>query len=106
MVGSRLATGGREMAVKALDAGFHISLAGIVTFPKAVELREVARMVPLDRLLIETDSPFLSPTPYRGKRNEPAYVTRVAEEIAMLRGVTPAEIGQAALENFRRLFKP
>lgn len=99
-------TGDRRMAGRALDAGFHISLAGIVTFPKALELREVARMVPLDRLLIETDSPFLSPTPHRGKRNEPAYVTRVAEEIAMLRGVTPAEIGQAALENFRRLFKP
>lgn len=99
-------TGDRTMARRTLDAGFHISLAGIVTFPKAAELREVARMVPLDRLLIETDSPFLSPTPYRGKRNEPAYVTRVAEDIALLRGTTAAEIGLAALENFSRLFKP
>lgn len=99
-------TGGRAMAQRALDAGFHISLAGIVTFPKALELREVARMVPIDRLLIETDSPFLAPTPHRGKRNEPAYVTRVAEEIAMLRGVSAGDIGQAALQNFTRLFRP
>jgi TatD DNase family protein len=99
-------TGDRTMARRALDAGFHISLAGIVTFPKAEELREVARVVPLDRLLIETDSPFLSPTPHRGKRNEPAYVTRVAEEIALLRDSTPEAIGTAALDNFRRLFKP
>jgi TatD DNase family protein len=94
------------MARRALDAGFHISLAGIVTFPKANELREVARMVPTDRLLIETDSPFLSPTPHRGKRNEPAYVTHVAEAIAALRGTTAEEIAHAAIENFQRLFKP
>ena len=76
------------MARRALDLGFHISLAGIVTFPRALELQEVARMVPLDRLLIETDSPFLAPVPHRGKRNEPAHVVRVAETIAALRGVT------------------
>jgi TatD DNase family protein len=99
-------TGDRRMARRALDAGFHISLAGIVTFPKANELREVARMVPTDRLLIETDSPFLSPTPHRGKRNEPAYVTHVAEAIAALRGTTAEEIAHAAIENFQRLFKP
>jgi TatD DNase family protein len=99
-------TGDRDMARRALDAGFHLSLAGIVTFPRALELQAVARMVPLDRLLIETDSPFLAPVPHRGRRNEPAYVVRVAEAIAELRGDTPAAIGAAALENFRRLFKP
>src|SRR5688572_5253070 len=99
-------TGDRDMARRALDAGFHLSLAGIVSFPRALELREVARMVPLDRLLIETDSPFLAPVPYRGKRNEPAHVVRVAEVVAELRGSSAREIAGAALENFRRLFLP
>ena len=99
-------TGDREMARRALDIGFHLSLAGIVTFPRALELREVARMVPLDRLLIETDSPYLAPVPYRGKRNEPAYVVRVAEAIGELRGAPAAEIASAALHNFQRLFNP
>jgi TatD DNase family protein len=99
-------TGDRAMAERALALGFHISLAGIVTFPRALELKEVARMVPLDRLLIETDSPFLAPVPYRGKRNEPAHVTRVAETIAELRGTTPEVIAEAALSNFTRLFAP
>jgi TatD DNase family protein len=99
-------TGDREMARRALDSGFHISLAGIVTFPKALELKEVARMVPLDRLLIETDSPFLAPVPFRGKRNEPAHVIRVAEMVATLRGSDAQAIGEAALANFTRLFVP
>lgn len=99
-------TGDREMARRALDIGFHVSLAGIVTFPRALELKEVARMVPLDRLLIETDSPFLAPVPYRGTRNEPAHVVRVAEEIAELRGTSVDAVSGAALENFRRLFVP
>jgi TatD DNase family protein len=99
-------TGDRAMARRVLDVGFHVSLAGIVTFPKALELKEVARLVPLDRLLIETDSPFLAPVPLRGKRNEPAFVTHVAEAIGALRGLTPAAVGEAALENFTRLFKP
>ena len=99
-------TGDREMAARALDIGFHISLAGIVTFPRALELKEVARMVPLDRLLIETDSPFLAPVPYRGTRNEPAHVVRVADTIAELRGADRAAVAGAALENFRRLFRP
>lgn len=99
-------TGDRGMARRALDAGFHISLAGIVTFPRALELKEVARLVPLDRLLIETDSPFLAPVPHRGKRNEPAHVTRVAEVIAELRESTPEAIGAAARQNFERLFNP
>jgi TatD DNase family protein len=99
-------TGDRDMARRALDTGFHISLAGIVTFPRALELHEVARIVPLDRLLIETDSPFLAPVPHRGTRNEPAHVVYVAERIAGLRGETPETIAAAARENFTRLFKP
>ena len=99
-------TGDRPMAQRALDDGFHISLAGIVTFPKALELKEVARAVPLDRLLIETDSPFLAPVPHRGGRNEPAHVVRVAAVIAQLRGSTPEEIDRATSQNFNRLFNP
>ena len=99
-------TGDRAMARRALDIGFHLSLAGIVTFPRAHELKEVAKLVPLDRLLIETDSPFLAPVPFRGKRNEPSYVTQVAEVIGELRGVAAAAVGEAARANFERLFKP
>ena len=99
-------TGDRAMARRALDAGFYLSLAGIVSFPKALELHEVARMLPIDRLLIETDSPFLAPVPHRGKRNEPAHVVRVAEVVAQLRGCPPAVVAAAADQNFRRLFNP
>lgn len=99
-------TGDRAMARRVLDIGFHISLAGIVSFPKALELKEVARMVPLDRLLIETDSPYLAPVPHRGGRNEPAFVVRVAEVIGELRGETTEAIGEATRENFGRLFNP
>jgi TatD DNase family protein len=99
-------TGDRAMARRALDAGFHISLAGIVTFPRATELHEVAKMVPIDRLLIETDSPFLAPVPHRGTRNEPARVVHVAEAIARLRGTTVEVVGEASRGNFTRLFNP
>ena len=99
-------TGDREVARRALDAGFHISLAGIVTFPRALELQEVAKVVPLDRLLVETDSPYLAPVPHRGTRNEPAYVVRVAEAVAALRRSSTEAIAAAALENFTRLFTP
>jgi TatD DNase family protein len=99
-------TGDRETARQALDIGFHISLAGIVTFPRALELKQVARMVPLDRLLIETDSPYLAPVPHRGKRNEPAHVGVVADVIAGLRGVAPETVAQATADNFRRIFAP
>jgi len=99
-------TGDRAMARRALDAGFHLSLAGIVTFPRATELHEVAKMVPLDRLLIETDSPFLAPVPHRGTRNEPARVVHVAEAIARLRTTTAEAVGDASRENFTRLFNP
>ena len=99
-------TGDRAMAQRVLDFGFHLSLAGIVTFPRAGELKEVAKMVPLERLLIETDSPFLAPVPHRGQRNEPANVVHVAETIAALRGVDVTTIGDAARANFARLFQP
>jgi len=93
-----------DVAKGALDLGFHISFSGIVTFKNAVELKDVARRVPLDRMLIETDSPYLAPVPYRGKRNQPAFVRYVGEEIARLRGVTASAIGEATSANFFRLF--
>ena len=99
-------TGDRGTARRALEAGFYLSLAGIVTFPRAEELREVARLVPLDRLLIETDSPFLAPVPLRGRRNEPANVARVAEVIAGTRGMTAAEVARATDDTFVRVFAP
>jgi TatD DNase family protein len=99
-------TGDRAMARRALEIGFHVSLAGIVTFPRALELKEVARLVPLERLLIETDSPFLAPVPYRGTRNEPARVGRVAEVIAELRNSSAGLIAEATRVNFEQLFVP
>lgn len=93
-----------EVARQALDIGFHISLSGIVTFKNALALKEVARRVPIDRLLVETDAPYLAPVPYRGKTNQPAYVRYVAAEIAALRGVTPESIATATTDNFYRLF--
>lgn len=93
-----------EVAEQALELGFHISFSGIVTFKNAIALKEVAKAVPLDRLLIETDAPYLAPTPYRGKTNEPGYVVHVAEEIARLRQVPLETIAAATTENFFRLF--
>ncbi len=95
-------SGSRDLAMRALDLGFMISFSGIVTFRKAEELRETAREVPLERLLVETDCPFLAPVPYRGKRNEPAYVVEVARCIAERRGVEIDEIARATTENFKR----
>lgn len=94
------------VAETALAMGFHISFSGIVSFKSAKDLKEVARQVPLDRLLIETDSPYLAPVPHRGKRNEPAYVRHVAEEIARLRGIPLTQVQAATTENFFRLFQP
>jgi len=94
-----------EVAQGAMELGFYISFSGIVTFKNARALKEVARQVPLDRLLIETDSPYLAPVPHRGKSNEPAYVRHVAEEIAALRGVPVESIAQASRDNFFRLFR-
>jgi TatD DNase family protein len=94
-----------EVAQGALELGFHISFSGIVTFKNAVALKEVARRVPLDRMLIETDSPYLAPVPYRGKLNQPAYVRYVAEEIARLRDVPVEVIAGATSANFFRLIR-
>lgn len=93
-----------EVAQAAMEMGFYISFSGIVTFKSATALKEVARSIPLERMLIETDSPYLAPVPYRGKLNQPAYVKYVAEEIARLRGVSPEEVGRVTSENFHRLF--
>ena len=93
-----------EVAQAALEQGFHISFSGIVTFKNAQALKDVARRVPLERMLIETDSPYLAPVPYRGKTNQPAYVRYVGEEIARLREVPGEEIGAATSANFFRLF--
>lgn len=94
-----------EVAQQALDMGFYISFSGIITFKSARQIKEVAQRVPLDRMLIETDSPYLAPVPFRGKLNQPGYVKHVAEEIALLRGISLAEVGQRTSENFSRLFK-
>ena len=93
-----------EMAQQAMELGFYISFSGIVTFKNAEELRDVASKVPLDRMLIETDSPYLAPTPYRGKPNEPRYVSRVAETIAELRGMDVEELARITRDNFYSLF--
>lgn len=93
-----------NMASQALDLNFYISFSGIVTFRNAIEIQEVAKKVPLDRMLIETDSPYLAPNPHRGKPNEPAYVRYVAEYIAELRGIDVAELGERTTENFFKLF--
>ncbi|UXY14896.1 TatD family hydrolase [Chitiniphilus purpureus] len=94
-----------EVAQAAMALGFHISFSGIVTFKKAEELKEVARRVPLDRMLIETDSPYLAPVPFRGKTNQPAWVRHVAEHIAELKAVPLAEVAAATTSNFFRLFQ-
>ena len=99
-------TGGVPLARAALDLGFYISLAGIITFPKAGELRDTARLVPLDRLLAETDSPFLAPVPHRGKRNEPAYVTLVAAALANMHGLAAPDLAARTDANFHTLFGP
>ncbi|MES2354769.1 MAG: TatD family hydrolase [Pseudomonadota bacterium] len=93
-----------EVAQQAMELGFYISLSGIVTFKNAVALKEVARQLPLDRMLIETDSPYLAPVPYRGKTNEPAFVKHVAEEVARIKGISVEEVAEATTANFFRLF--
>ncbi len=95
---------GRALAERALALGFYISLSGIVTFRNADELRGIARDVPLDRLLVETDSPFLAPIPNRGKRNEPSFVVHTAAKVAELKDVSPEELAAATTDNFFRLF--
>lgn len=98
-------TGGEELARRALALGFCISFSGIVAFPKAQAIQDVARAVPVDRLLVETDAPYLAPPPHRGKRNEPAFVVEVARKLAELRGTTLEAIGATVGASFRRLFR-
>ncbi len=98
-------TGGPALARRAVELGLYVSFTGVITFKKAEALREIARGVPLDRLLVETDAPYLAPDPYRGKTNEPSYVTHTAAVLARVKGVTAAEIATATTANFFRLFK-
>jgi TatD DNase family protein len=97
-------TGGPDLARRALALGCYIGFTGIVTFKTAQALREIAKMVPADRYLVETDAPYLAPLPFRGKRNEPAYVARVAEVLAEVRGTTPDAVARQTTENFFKLF--
>jgi len=99
-------TGTAALAQAGLDLGFYISLAGIITFPKAAALRAAIASVPLDRLLTETDSPFLAPVPFRGKRNEPALLARVVAALAELRGLSLEQVAAGTAENFHALFRP
>jgi TatD DNase family protein len=97
-------TGSKKFAYAALDRGFYISLSGIITFKNAVELQDIAKHLPLDRILIETDSPYLAPMPFRGKRNEPSFVIHTAAGLATLRNVPVKTIAQATTENFYQVF--
>lgn len=95
---------GRDLAMKALDMGLYVSLSGILTFKRSQEIRDIVKDVPLDRLLVETDAPYLAPMPYRGKRNEPAFVRHTAEILAEVKGVSLEEITSITTDNFFRLF--
>lgn len=94
-----------EVAQQAMEMNFYISFSGIVTFKKATNLKNIAKKIPLERMLVETDSPYLAPTPHRGRINQPAFVRHVAEEIAALRGITVNEVAAATTHNFFKLFK-
>lgn len=98
-------SGGPEQARHCLELGFYLSFAGVVTFPKAVRVEEAARMTPLDRLLVETDAPYLAPVPHRGRRNEPAYVVHTARRLAELRGEPLEKLAEATTANFQRIFR-
>jgi len=98
-------TGTTEHARAALDLGFIVSFAGNITFPKAQNIRDAAAIVPLHRMFIETDSPYLAPAPHRGQRNEPAFVVEVARQIGELRGLSPEDVGQQTSQNFSRFFR-
>ncbi len=97
-------TSSRQLAETAIDLGLYISFSGVVTFKNSAELRDIARDIPLERMLVETDAPFLAPVPYRGKRNEPAFVVDTARVLAEVKGVSEAEIARATTENAMRLF--
>jgi len=95
----------RALAERAVSMGGYVSFSGILTFPKSTELREIARDLPVERLLVETDAPYLAPVPFRGKRNEPAYVAHTAKVLAEVRGTEPEQLADLTTENFRRLFR-
>lgn len=97
-------SGGRKLADASMDLGFYISFSGIITFKKADELRDVVKHVPLDRILVETDSPYLAPIPHRGKRNEPSFVVHTARMVAELKGISTDDVAAATTENFFKLF--
>jgi TatD DNase family protein len=97
-------TGGRDLALGAIDLGLYVSFSGVVTFKKSEELRAIAAEIPLDRLLIETDAPYLAPEPHRGKQNEPAYVARTAGTLAEVRGMTLEDFAAATTDNFFRIY--
>lgn len=99
-------TGDTDASARALATGFMLSIPGVATFPKAETLRQAAAVIPADRLLVETDSPYLAPIPHRGKRNEPAYVAKVVDQLAALRGVSAKAISDETDRNFERLFRP
>jgi len=99
-------SGGAEEAEQVLEMGFYVSFAGVVTYPKAVRVHEAARRVPLERLLVETDAPYLAPEPYRGRRNEPAFVAATAQRLAQLRGEPFEEVAAATTANFRSVLGP
>ena len=99
-------SGDSELALTAVAMGFHVSFSGIVTFRKADAVREAVRVVPLDRLLIETDSPYLAPVPHRGTRNEPAWVVHVAEAVAAIHHMAPHDLSDVVTANYRNLFRP
>jgi len=98
-------SGDAWLAKDALDLGFYLSFSGVITFQNATMLRDIAKTVPLDRILVETDSPYLTPVPHRGKRNEPAYVRHVADKIAELHSLSPQEVEDATTQNTKRLFR-
>jgi TatD DNase family protein len=95
---------GRELARRGVDLGFTVSFSGILTFKRSDELREIAAEIPLDRLLIETDAPFLAPPPHRGRRNEPAYVVETAKVLAEVKGLSAADMARTTTDNFYRIF--
>ncbi|MCB1506495.1 MAG: TatD family hydrolase [Hyphomicrobiaceae bacterium] len=98
-------TGGMDLAMRAVELGLYVSFTGVVSFKKSDALREIVKAVPLDRILVETDAPYLAPEPFRGKTNEPAYVVHTAAAIARARGITPDEVAAATTDNFFRLFQ-
>jgi TatD DNase family protein len=97
-------TGGRDLALRAVDLGLSVSFSGVITFKKSQALRDIAAEIPLDRLFVETDAPFLAPDPYRGKQNEPSYVVHTASALAAIKGITPEALAAATTENFFRLY--